>query len=263
MFEAAELGRKVSKQEFKEAEATLRTELLAAQRALRDAGFSVILVVSGVEGAGKSEVVNRLSGWLDMRGVITTSFWDETQEERERPRYWRFWRTLPPHGSIGVFYGSWYTQPIVQRVFGELDEAGYERELSRIAAFERMLAREGACIVKLWFHLSLESAERVLKKGDKKRRKALKSEWRTDSQRTKFVKRYADFAQVSERAIRMTDLGISPWNIIEAGDRRYRELRAGQLLLARLKERLARTEVAGNGAQLLEPDVPSSSAEQL
>ena len=247
MFEAAELGRKISKQEFKDAEVTLRTDLLEVQRALRTAGFPVVLIVSGVEGAGKSEVVNRLSGWLDMRGVVTTSFWDETEEERERPRYWRFWRTLPAAGQIGVFYGSWYTQPIIQRVFGEIDEADYQRELTRIASFERMLALDGALFVKLWFHLSQSAVERMFRKRDKRARKGLKSEWRTNPFSKKYAKRYEEFARVSERAIQITDLGVSPWHIVEAEDRRYRELRAGQLLLQRLRERLAHAERQQNG----------------
>ena len=250
MFEAAELGRKISKAEFKQAEQELRTELLAVQRALRTADFPVVVIVSGVEGAGKSEVVNRFSKWLDMRGVVTTSFFDETEEERERPRYWRFWRTLPANGQIGVFYGSWYTQPIIQRVLGEMDEAAYERELSRIASFERMLALEGALFVKLWFHLSENAVARMFDKHSKKEKKALRSEWRTNPYSKRFAKRYREFAEVSERAIRMTDLGVSPWHIVEAEDRRYRELRAGQLLLQRLRERLKRA------AQSSDPQTP-------
>ena len=32
-----------------------------------------------------------------------------TDEERERPEMWRFWRALPPKGKIGIFFGSWYS----------------------------------------------------------------------------------------------------------------------------------------------------------
>ena len=106
MFEAAELGRKVSKTDFKARERELHTQLLTIQRVLQESDVSVIIILSGVEGAGKGEVVNRLNAWLDARGMQTSAFWDETDEERERPRFWRFWRTMPARGSIGIYFGS-------------------------------------------------------------------------------------------------------------------------------------------------------------
>ena len=69
MFEAVELGRKVSKADYNDQQSELRTGLLAAQRALKDTNKSVVIIVGGVEGAGKSEVVNRLMEWLDPRTV--------------------------------------------------------------------------------------------------------------------------------------------------------------------------------------------------
>lgn len=187
MFEVAELGQKVSKQDFAKAEMELRTALLEAQRQLRGSNRSVVVIVSGVEGARKSEVVNRLCEWLDPRGVHTHAFWDETEEERARPRFWRFWRSLPPRGTIGVMFGSWYTQPIIQRAFGQLDDPGFEHEMRRCEDLERTLAADGTIFCKLWFHLSREAQSRVAaiqapkdggkgKKGKKAKEKARKKE---------------------------------------------------------------------------------------
>ena len=78
MFEAAELGRKVDKETFAREEPLLHTALLAAQRELQSARIPLIVIVSGVEGAGKGEVVNRLTEWFDSRGVRTHAFWDHT-----------------------------------------------------------------------------------------------------------------------------------------------------------------------------------------
>ena len=152
MFEAVELDRKISKATYKKLEPEIRTRLLELQGRIQDAGLPVIIILSGVEGAGKSAVVNRLHEWLDTRGIETHAFWDETDEERERPRLWRFWRTLPPRGKMGILFGSWYTQPVIQRVFKEIDDADHgfhvrrasgrtdaevlEALLDRIAAWE-------------------------------------------------------------------------------------------------------------------------------
>src|SRR5256885_1828753 len=65
MFEAAELGRALSKAEYRREEARLRPALLDVQRRLLDRKFSVIILLGGVDGAGKGETVNQLSEWLD------------------------------------------------------------------------------------------------------------------------------------------------------------------------------------------------------
>ncbi|MCO4763597.1 MAG: hypothetical protein KC502_18950, partial [Myxococcales bacterium] len=153
MFEVAELGRKLDKATFKTASADVRTRLLIAQQKLRNAKIPVIVVVSGVEGAGKTDVVNRMSEWLDTRGLQTHSFWEQSDDERRRPPYWRFWRRLPPRGTIGVMFGSWYTQPILDRATDQIDNLTFDASMHTIARFERLLSLDGALIVKLWLHL--------------------------------------------------------------------------------------------------------------
>jgi len=204
MFEAAELGQKLKKKAFKERERSLHTELLEVQRRLRDSERNVLVIISGVEGAGKGEVVNRLHEWLDTRGITTSAFWDETDEERERPTAWRFWRCMPERGKIGIFFGSWYSEPIVERAFGELSKGEFELHLDRIASLERMLSADGALILKLWFHLSKkEQSKRI----DDDRKKEGRNTLDVSPFTKKFAKRFDRFAAISERAIRRTDTG--------------------------------------------------------
>jgi polyphosphate:AMP phosphotransferase len=233
MFETAEIGHQVSRTEFEKAELELRSTLLAIQRRVRNAGFQTMVIVSGVEGAGKSEVVNRLHEWLDARGLSTAAFWDESDEERERPRYWRFWRLMPPRGTIGILFGSWYTQPIVARVYKKLGRAELETELTRINELERMLTDDGAVLVKLWFHLSKKAQKKRLEKIAEQHRRRL-TPWEK-----KFSEKYDAFLKVTELAVRHTDTGHAPWHVIEAEDERYRDLMAGRILAAALEQRLA------------------------
>jgi len=230
MFEAAELGRKISREEFEKIEPVLHTSLLEVQRQLLKTRMPVIIIVSGVEGAGKGEVVNLLNKWLDTRGVTTTAFWDESDEERERPPYWRFWRRLPPRGTIGIMFGSWYTRPIIDFVFRKIDAADYEKQLHRISTFENTLTVDGTVIIKYWFHMSEKAQRKQLEKENKDKRYTplLK----------KFSKQYKKFAHASEQAIRVTDQGLSPWHIVEATDRRYRDITVGKILLDTLQARL-------------------------
>jgi polyphosphate:AMP phosphotransferase len=234
MFETAEIGHKVSKEEFAEAELELRGKLLEVQRRLRAADFQTIVIVSGVEAAGKSEVVNRFAEWLDARGLNTAAFWDESDEERERPPYWRFWRRMPPRGTIGILFGSWYTQPVVDRAYKKSKLAQLEAELNRINELERMLTDDGAVVVKLWFHLSKSAQKKRLKKIAEGQHRRKLTTWEKE-----FSRMYDAFLKVTETAVRQTDTGNAPWHVIESEDRRYRDLMAGRILLAALEQRLA------------------------
>jgi polyphosphate:AMP phosphotransferase len=254
VFEAAELGRSVDKKAFESAERELRTELLEAQRSARAAGLPVIVIVSGVEGAGKGGVVNRLRSWLDPRGVDVQVFWDETDEERERPNWWRFWRALPPRGGIGVLFGSWYTKPIVDVVFGKTDDAAFRVAMHDIVALERMLTLDGALIVKLWFHLSQEAQGKRYDDDMANGRP-----WKVSPLTEEYGKSYKAFRRVSEQAIGLTDTGLAPWHLIEATNERYRDLTAGQTLLAAMRSRLSGAVVptAGSAVHVDTGDVGS------
>jgi polyphosphate:AMP phosphotransferase len=230
MLEAAELGHRLNKTEFESKLPALRAQLLDAQFETRNRKSPVIVIVSGADGAGKGELVQRLNEWLDPRGVETHAFWDESDEERERPAYWRFWRAMPARGRIGIFFGSWFTTPIIRRVYGEIKRRRFEAELERIAAFEKMLVADGAVIVKFWLHLPRQEQRRALERLEKMNR-ATPTDW-------EHFRLYNEFRSVSEQAGRATSSREAPWHVIEATDRRYREFTVGSILLKTLKENL-------------------------
>ena len=235
MFESAEVGAEVDKKTYEREAPRVRSALLAAQKQLAASGESVVVIVGGVEGAGKSETVNLLLEWMDARGVAVQTFFDQGEEERERPEYWKFWRVLPPKGRIGIFFGSWYTRPIVEKVFGKISGVELDVALDRVVDFERMLSQENVTVVKFWMHLS--------KKAQKKRFKELEEDpltaWRISKQDWKFFKRYDEFREVSEHALRRTGTGVSPWHIVEARDPRFRSLSVTRKLLEVLEARVA------------------------
>lgn len=235
MFESAELHHTVSKQDYAEALVPLREALLDAQYDLaRDARFPVVVLVGGVDGAGKGEVVNQLHEWMDPRFIATFALDAPTDEERERPPMWRFWRALPPKGRIGVFLGSWYTSPILRRVYGETGNGRLARSVEEIVHFEHMLAEEGALIVKLWFHL----AKAVQRERLAELESSAKTRWRVTDTDWKHFRLYDKFRKVSERVLRETSTAVAPWIVIEGTDPRYRGLTAGRTLLDSLRRRL-------------------------
>ncbi len=253
MFEIAELGRKVRKRTFKAEEPGLHTALLRAQFALRDAKVPVIIIASGVEGAGKGAVVNRLHKWLDTRGVATHPLWDETDEERERPAFWRFWRVMPARGTIAILFGSWYTHPIADRALKRIGKSAFQRRLHRIVELERLLVDDGALIVKFWFHLTHKQQRKQLKKDDEAGVTSPHLEVHT--------RRHKHFRAAAEQAIRITDEGIAPWHIIEAKNSRYRDLAAGRILLAAMEKRLDDLEDGAGPAPMSAPPMTPAAAD--
>ena len=235
MFESAEIGHKLKKSEFRRAEPKLRRSLLDAQyRLLEKSKFPVIVLVNGVDGAGKGETVNLLNEWMDPRHIHTHAFGASTDVERARPEMWRFWTSLPPKGRIGILFGSWYTDPILQRVMENDGSAEFAQRLSRIRDHERMLVAEGALILKLWFHLSKDAQKKRFKALSAKRKTA----WRITKEDWQHFKHYDEFVHVCELALRETSTGEAPWNIIEGSNHEYRSLTAGRLLLDALERRL-------------------------
>src|SRR5262245_20997913 len=101
MFESAELGHTIDKERYEQEVPPLREALLEAQYdLLQKKRFPVIILISGVDGAGKGETVNLLNEWMDPRHIQAHALDDPTTDEAERPHMWRFWRKLPPKGRI-------------------------------------------------------------------------------------------------------------------------------------------------------------------
>lgn len=238
MFETAELGQKVSKKDYKKREAVLREELLEAQFRLKEAGFPVIVLVHGVDGAGKGETVNTLHEWMDTRLIVTRAYDKPTTEEAERPLFWRFWRDLPPAGRTGIFLKAWYSEPFIRRVYREINQEAFDHALSRILAFERTLAASGAVILKFWLHLG--------KSQQKKAFKALEADpdqaWRVTKRDWEHWKRYDRFVPTAEHLIMRTSVGSAPWEIVEGFDGRFRNLEVGAVLLKGIRRGLAEEE---------------------
>jgi len=231
MLKSAELGLRVGKEEYDRRLPKLRLALLQAHWEIHQGRVPVVVVISGPEISGKGELINRLAAWLDPRGLEVNAFGPPSDEERERPPWWRFWRSLPPRGKIGIFLGSWYTVPIIGRVEGKLGKSAFQRDLDRIAFFERMLAEDGALIVKFWLHLSKKDQKKHLKRDERDPR----TRWRVTPIDWKAFRLYDRFAKWSETALLRTDAPHAPWVVVDAADENHRDLAVGRYLLEALR----------------------------
>jgi len=247
MFESAELGHKISKEVYKKELPVVREALLDAQLDLLQAArFPVVILLAGVDCAGKGETMNLLHEWMDPRHIESHAQRELTDEERERPSMWRYWRDLPPKGKIGIFIGSWYSSPLVDNVQGHTKNAELDQQLDRIIRFETMLCNEGALILKFWLHLSEDNQKKRLKKLEKDP----KTSWRVNDTDWKNYKMYDRFRLVSERMLRTTSTPEAPWIIVEGTDDRYRSLSIGKAILDAMRRRLDAPELPKSGEPL-------------
>jgi polyphosphate:AMP phosphotransferase len=253
MFESAELGHAIDKARYRREEPRLRADLLDAQYDVGAlAKFPVIVLVNGVDGAGKGETVNLLNAWMDPRHIRVHALGTPGEDERTRPFMWRHWRALPPKGKIGILFGNWYTYPIVERVAGRMKRAELDQALDEIGALEQMLANEGALVLKFWFHLS--------KKAQRRRLRGLEKDpatrWRVTPEDWENHERYDRFRAVSEHVLERTSTGFAPWYVVEGADARYRSLTVGRILLDAMRRRTA-LERKGRRAQVVTAAPPS------
>lgn len=262
MFESAEIGSRVAPDEYARQLPELRAQLLQAQLAFAQGRRALIVITAGMDGAGKGEVIQCLNEWIDPRHVETHPFWRTSEEETERPAFWRFWRVLPPRGRLALFFAAWYAEPLVQRAYGRLKRRPFDVRLQRIARLEKLLADDGAVIIKFWFHLS--------KEAQRQRLQGLEENsiihWRLMPTSWKHYKLYDQFAAAAERLIRATDAAHAPWHLIESVDACYRNLTTGQILLETLRRAAHHRSAAPAGPAPASPDVapvPANHADLL
>ncbi|MDH0292933.1 polyphosphate:AMP phosphotransferase [Pseudomonas sp. GD04087] len=239
MFESAEIGHSIDKETYEKEVAVLREALLEAQYELKQqARFPVIILINGIEGAGKGETVKLLNEWMDPRLIRVESFLLPSDEELSRPPQWRFWRRLPPKGRTGIFFGNWYSQMLYARVTGEIKDSQLDGLINDAERFERMYSDEGALIFKFWFHLS--------KKQLKERLKALENDptrsWQLSEIDWKQSEVYDKFVRYGERVLRRTSRDYAPWYVVEGADERYRSLTVGRTILESLQAALKRKD---------------------
>jgi len=238
MLADLDLRTRVGKAEFREKSRSMELELGALQRRARELAIPVIVVFEGWDAAGKGTLINRLMLCLDARGFTVHPIGPPTEDERLRPFLWRFWLRTPPRGRIAIFDRSWYGRVLVERVGGHIPKGTWRRAYDEIAAFERQLADDGACFVKLFLHIDSEEQKRRFKKLEARRTtawKVTKNEWRQH-------RHYDEYAEAVEDMLARTSTEWAPWTVIAAKYGRTATLQVYSAVADALKESIARAE---------------------
>jgi PPK2 family polyphosphate:nucleotide phosphotransferase len=123
---------------------------------------SVLLVLQGMDTAGKGGIVKHVVGQANPQGIRYTSFGPPTEEERAHHYLWRIRNALPPPGHLGVFDRSHYEDVLIVRVHNLVPPEVWGARYDEINAFERELVDNGTTMVKVAMFVSLQEQKKRL-----------------------------------------------------------------------------------------------------
>ena len=208
---------------------------LCAHVAYLSTGERAIIVLEGVDTAGKGGVVRRLGWALDPRSfkVHPTA----APDERERAQHYlqRFWRCLPEKRQIVVFDRSWYGRVLVERVEGFAAKKEWRRAYREINEFELMLIAEGIRLVKLFMHITPEEQERRFRD----RLFTPVKRWKLSYEDFRNRARWPDYQTAIEDMMEQTSTAEAPWHLIPANNKPFGRIAAFRILADRLGKDVA------------------------
>jgi polyphosphate:AMP phosphotransferase len=255
MFETAELGHKLKKKEYQDLVPQLREDLVSLQNQLRDADFSVLIVLEGNDRGGIRQSLNVVNQWLDPRflGVESYEIRHKNQAEDEYPHYWRYWLRIPPRGRITIMSNAWPTRVVREQVLLEKSDEGLlERRLRHVRRFEEALVADGTLLLKLWLHVPKAELKKRVKQADEDP----VTGWRVSEADRRVFGAYDEVREVSERFLRQTSSGQAPWTVIESTDSRYRDVRIATVVRDAVSARLERSAEQKAAAETRWESVP-------
>jgi len=234
MLEKVDLDLKLEKSEYQALAPALQRRLSDLQKACWRAEVPTLIVFEGWDAAGKGSSVQLLTRHLDPRGFTLYAIQAARPHEQQVPWLWRFWQRIPAYGEIAIFDRSWYGRVLVERVEGFTPEEHWRRAYRDIVNFERVLADDGAVIVKFFLHISKAEQARRFRRLEADPR----TSWHVQPEDWEHHAHYDDYVIAIEEMLERTDTEWGPWTLVEATDRRWTRARILTTLITRLEAAL-------------------------
>lgn len=212
--------------------AELQDVLYGLQRRLwAEDARAILLVLQGMDTAGKDSTIRRVLGTLNPHGVEVTGFGVPSDLERDHDYLWRIHRACPTRGMIGVFNRSHYEDVGVVRVNDWIDDAEAHRRFDQIRDFEAMLSANGTVIRKVWLHISKdEQRERLQERIDRPEK-----HWKFKRSDLDHRAQWDDYQRVYEEAITATSTDDAPWFVVPADRKWVRDVAVARMMVDTLR----------------------------
>ncbi|MFC8526640.1 polyphosphate kinase 2 family protein [Nocardia sp. NPDC057227] len=188
---------------------------------------NVLLVLQGMDTAGKGGIVRHVIGSVDPQGVDHASFGVPTEEEKQHHYLWRIRKALPRGGQLGVFDRSHYEDVLVVRVHDLVPPAEWEPRYDEINEFERELVAAGTTIVKVAMFVSLDEQKKRLRERLQRPEKYWKFNPSDIDERAFWPQYQAAYQAMLDR----TSTEQAPWHVIPSDRKWYSRLAVTELLI--------------------------------
>jgi PPK2 family polyphosphate:nucleotide phosphotransferase len=206
---------------------------LLQRRLYAESKRSLVLVLQGLDAAGKDGVIRSVFAGLNPVGCRAVSFRAPSAAELAHDYLWRVHAQLPAHGEIGIFNRSHYEDIVAVRMHRLAPEAVWTRRAGHIREWERMLADEGTTLVKVFLHVSKDEQQQRLQEriDDPEKR------WKFKRDDLQVRERFDEYLAAYEQALSETSTDWAPWYVVPA-DRNWLKAAAVAQLLVDALERI-------------------------
>jgi PPK2 family polyphosphate:nucleotide phosphotransferase len=194
-------------------------------------GRSLLLVVQGMDTAGKGGIMRHVVGHMDPQGVRYTAFKAPTTEEKKHPFLWRIRNALPHPGQIGVFDRSQYEDVLIVRVHDLVPKAEWSRRYAQINNFEAKVADSGTTIVKVMLHISsTEQRGRLMERLDRPDK-----HWKYNPGDVDERELWPVYMEAYQALLDKCSTEVAPWYVVPADRKWYARLAVQNLVLEHLE----------------------------
>jgi len=211
----------------------LRVRLAELQQALyAEHRRSLLIVIQAMDTGGKDGAIKNLCSGLDPNGVQLTNFKVPSAEEWDHDFLWRVHKAAPRKGIIGIWNRSHYEDVLVPRVHRQITRAVWRDRCEDIIAFERLLIRNGATLLKFFLHISKDEQKARLQARLKDPQKI----WKFNPGDLKERGLWDVYQRVYEAVINDTSIDLARWHIVPANRKWSRNLVMLEAVVTALEE---------------------------
>jgi PPK2 family polyphosphate:nucleotide phosphotransferase len=206
---------------------TLQRKLYADHR------HSLLIVLQGIDGAGKDGTCWHVISAMDPQGVQVRGFKQPTTEEREHDFLWRIHPHAPQRGNVAIFNRSHYEDVLVVRVHELVSKDVWKPRYDFINEWERLLAVENnTTILKFFLYISKEEQlERFKLRLDDPDR-----QWKISDSDYKERDKWNDYIKAFEAALSKCSTRYAPWYVIPSNHKWFRNLAVSQIIADALED---------------------------
>lgn len=210
------------------------------QRLAAYATHGILVVLQGMDTAGKDGAIRHAFSGLNPQGVHVTSFKAPVGIATRHDDLWRIHLAVPSRGEIGIFNRSHYEDVLVERVHPDMVRARgldpdlpdfWDHRLGDLRNFESYLRRQNIIVLKLFLHISPEEQrQRLLKRLDHPEKR-----WKFSPSDLKEREFWPHYTAAYEEAIRATATPEAPWIVIPADHKWLARVLVAEALLDTLE----------------------------